>query len=323
MTETSHTRSRRASLFGLLLQLVVFAGVLVLSQVAHSVAAIVLAWYTAGGVLIWFVALLVFRQRELAALEALDLEELRREKREAGGGEAIFDQEGGGALGFRAAETRLRWMQRWLIPAFGLLLAIFLAGGGLYHWFQLRSIGAKVWLEPEYLPLVMIALAVAMLLFFLFSRYASGMGRVAEWQLLRACGSYMLGNALGMLAVIICLGIYLYAQVEMAERVLAYVFCGVMVVLAGETLFSFVLDIYRPRMPDAEPRACFDSRLLSLISEPGGIASTIAEAMNYQFGFEVSQTWFYQLLQRTLVPLAGAGRGDPLVVDRHARRAAG
>ena len=29
--------------------------------------------------------------------------------------------------------------------------------------------------------------------------------------------------------------------------------------------------------------------------------------MNYQFGFEVSQTWFYQLLQKWLVPLLGAG----------------
>ena len=153
----------------------------------------------------------------------------------------------------------------------------------------------------------MIVLAVMMLLLFWFSRYASGMGRTAAWQHLRACGSYMLGNALGALALIICMGVYLYADFATAERVLAYAIPVVMILLAAETLVNFVLDIYRPRVRDVEPRACFDSRLLALIAEPGGIASTIAEAMNYQFGFEVSQTWFYQLLQRTLVPLLGAG----------------
>jgi regulator of protease activity HflC (stomatin/prohibitin superfamily) len=51
-------------------------------------------------------------------------------------------------------------------------------------------------------------------------------------------------------------------------------------------------------------RPAFDSRLLALVSEPGGVARSIAEAINYQFGFEVSTTWFYQLLQRSLLPLA-------------------
>jgi regulator of protease activity HflC (stomatin/prohibitin superfamily) len=77
--------------------------------------------------------------------------------------------------------------------------------------------------------------------------------------------------------------------------------------LGLETVLNFVLDIYRPRTPGVEPRACFDSRILGLISEPGGIAHTVAEAINYQFGFQVSQTWFYQLLQRAAVPLAAAG----------------
>lgn len=307
MTETSHTRSRRASIFGLLLQLLVFAGVLGLAQVVGSTATSNLAWYILGGALPWFVALLVFRQRELAALEALDLEELRREKAATGGGEAMFDKEGGGALGFRVAEVRLAWMQRWLIPMFGLLHALYLAGMGLYLWLRLAPVTSADWAKLVNLPIAMIALAVGMVFMFLFSRYASGMGRVAGWQLLRGCGSYMLGNALGALALIICLGVYSYAEVALAERVLAYALPAVMFILAAETAANFVLDIYRPRVLDTEPRACFDSRLLALIAEPGGIASTIAEALNYQFGFEVSQTWFYRLLQRTFVPLIGAG----------------
>ncbi len=305
MTETSHTRSRRASLYGLILQLVAFAGVLALAQVSRSAALLVLAWYVAGGVLLWFVALLVFRQRELAALEALDIEELRRERAGSGGGEGMFDEEGGASLGFRVAEARLQWMQRWLVPVFGLLFAAFLAAMGLYLWFQLDTLTAQ-WRMGN-LPLAMIIVGVMMVLFFVFSRYASGMGRVMEWQLLRACGSYMLGNAIAMLAVIICLGVFVYVEAGGPERFAAYAICLLMVILAIETVFTFVLDIYRPRMRAEEARACFDSRLLALVAEPGGIASSIAEAMNYQFGFEVSQTWFYQLLQKWFALLVVVG----------------
>ncbi len=59
MTETLHTRSRRASLGGLLLQLVAFATTLALALVSGSAATGQLAWYLLGGVPLWFVALLV------------------------------------------------------------------------------------------------------------------------------------------------------------------------------------------------------------------------------------------------------------------------
>src|SRR5690606_7562661 len=80
-----------------------------------------------------------------------------------------------------------------------------------------------------------------------------------------------------------------------------------MVILGLETLLNFLLDVYRPRSPGTEPRAAFDSRLLGLISEPGGIAHSLQEAINYQFGCQVSQTWFYQLMERTLAPLVLVG----------------
>jgi membrane protease subunit HflK len=320
VTETSHTRSRRAALGGLALQFIAFGGVLALSLVTHSAAMNRLAWYMLGGVPIWFVTLLVFRQRELAALERLDLEELRREKRATGGGEALFGEEGAVSLSFRVADARLRWMQRWLVPGFGLVTALYLALMGVGLWQRLAvtrviggvqipglRVGAEGWPPLESIPIAMVVLAIIMLGTFLFSRYTSGMSRVAEWQLLRGCGSYMLGNALVSMALLVCLGVQQYGGVAAWEEALAYVLSVVMVILAVETLINFVLDIYRPRAAGLEPRACFDSRLLGLFAEPGGIATTIAEALNYQFGFQVSQTWFYQLLSRTFAWLVLAG----------------
>lgn len=320
MTETTYTRSRRASLGGLLLQLVAFSGALALSLATNSAATNYLAWYLLGGVPIWFVVLLVFRQSELAALEALDLEELRRERQTGGGGEALFDQGGAGGLGFRVAQARLVWMQRWLVPGFGVATAIYLALMGILLWRRLAvrrliggvelpglAIGGEGWPNLTNVPIAMVILAILMLGIFLLSRYTSGMGRVREWQLLRGCGSYMLGNALVTMALLVCLGVQQYTAVASWEQALAYAIPVLMIVLAIETLINFVLDIYRPRAPGVEPRACFDSRLLGLLAEPGGIASSIADAINYQFGFQVSQTWFYKLLERTFAWLILAG----------------
>ena len=308
MTETNHTRSRSASVLGLLLQIVAFAGTLALYFLSRSEAVFNLAWFILGGVPIWFTALLVFRQRELTALEELDLEELRREKQAVGGGEALF---GEGGLGFRVAETRLRWMQKWLVPGFGLFTALYLATLAIVLWWRLRgfglSIGAEAWTAPDKIPVTMVILTIIGGLVFMLSRYTSGMGRVPEWQLLRGCGSYMLGNTLLTAVLLGFLGAIIYTEWTTGEQVLAYATLIIMLTLAAEILVNFVLDIYRPRTPDTEPRACFDSRLLGLFAEPGGIASSIADAINYQFGFQVSQTWFYQLLQRAFIWLFATG----------------
>jgi regulator of protease activity HflC (stomatin/prohibitin superfamily) len=302
-----HTRSRRASLAGLVLQVVAALSVLALAGLSQSAGVRNAAWYILGGVPIWFITLLVFRQKELAEFEALDLEELRREKRRTGGGEALFGEEGGAGLGFRVAEARLRWMQRWLVPAVALATAAYLGVMGVLAWKILPSAPAAARGAAIYnVPLTMILIAVAMLLLFLFSRYFSGMGRVEAWQLLRGCGSYMLGNAVVLGALLVGLGALQYAGEASWERTVATAIPVLMVILALEIVLNFVADIYRPRVEGQEPRAAFDSRLLGLIAAPEGLARNIADAINYQFGFQVSQTWFYQFVQRAFLPLVWA-----------------
>jgi len=306
-TETTHTRSRRASLGGLILQVVTSLALFGLAFSTRSQAALQLAFYALGGVPIWFVTLLVFRQRELAALEALDLEELRREKQATGAGAAIFGEEGPGGLGYRVAETRAKWMQRWLVPGFALATAAYLAVIGIFVWHGIPKPGT-FWAPIVHTPFAIVGLAIFMIGTFLYARYTSGMAHTAEWQLLRGCGAYLLGNSLAMMALMIAFGVLAYSPTTTSvEHVLAYVFPVLMWLLAAETTINFVLDIYRPRTPGVEPRAAYDSRLLGLLAEPGGIASSIAEALNYQFGFQVSQTWFYQLLARAFVPLLLTG----------------
>jgi regulator of protease activity HflC (stomatin/prohibitin superfamily) len=311
VSDISHSRARTAALGGLIVQVGVAVGLFALTRNTFSMATFHLAWFTAGGVLIWLAALLVSRQRELTVLEQRDLEHLRREKQAVGADVSMFDSERGGA-GFQVAETRLRWMIRWLVPVFSLVNVVYLIGLGVMLTLALSrsfgDMGSAQWPVARNVGLALVILAAVMFLLFLYSRYAAGMGRIAEWHLLRACGSYMLGNTLAAFALIVCLGLQLWDPgLTGWERGLAYAIPALMAVLGAETALNFVADIYRPRQEGVEPRAAFDSRLLGLLSEPGGFAHSIAEAVNYQFGFKVSQTWFYQLLARTFFPLVGVG----------------
>jgi len=85
--------------------------------------------------------------------------------------------------------------------------------------------------------------------------------------------------------------------------IIGWVIPVLLVVLGIETVLNVVLDIYRPRLKDQYSRAAFDSRLLGVINEPGGILRSAADAIDYQFGFNVSQTWFYKLLEKAIAPL--------------------
>jgi membrane protease subunit HflK len=47
----------------------------------------------------------------------------------------------------------------------------------------------------------------------------------------------------------------------------------------------------------------YESRLIGLLGQPGGLFKTAAHALDYQFGFKVSDTWFYKFLEQALARL--------------------
>ena len=86
-------------------------------------------------------------------------------------------------------------------------------------------------------------------------------------------------------------------------NIIAMIIPGLLVILGVETALNLIMDIYRPRLKGRYSRSAFDSRLLGVINEPGGILRSAADAIDYQFGFKASQTWFYKLLEEAIVPL--------------------
>ena len=47
-------------------------------------------------------------------------------------------------------------------------------------------------------------------------------------------------------------------------------------------------------------RPLYESRLVGLLGQPEGLVTTAAQALDYQFGFKVSETWFYKFFERAL-----------------------
>lgn len=284
-------RGKNTALIGAILSLV-FAAVLGYIWLwTGSEAAMATMWLVAGGVSVWLMAALLFYCRQLAAQEEQELQDLAAQ----GGAEGtIFkdDKE------FRPARRRVAWVDRWLVPAFTLLWAAY---HGAFAWIILRMLSQHPAMTLESPGLGALFLMLICFVAFLFSFYCMGMAKVAQWRLLRATGGFLLVNVLFIFLTMAALVAW-WANYRPGDRIVAYAVPVFQAVLAVELLLNFVLERYRPQMPDQEHRYSFDSRLLNMIAEPGRMGHSIAEALNYQFGFEVSKTWFYQLISRAAVP---------------------
>jgi modulator of FtsH protease HflK len=293
-------RAEMLALAAFLLQVFFFFLSQWIAMGSNSAAVRVEAWHFLGGAVIWLILLLQFRQRRLAQEERQDAEQFERLRRE-GKDTSVFESATvEGAL--HLAERRLAWLEKYLLPVFAFLMSGYLLGIGYWLFHSLRGAPVKVLAGHEVLLGSAAYLAIAAVISFLFSRYAVGMSQQSEWRPLRAGGSYLLSNALACFALAVIL-LVVDAGYRGVEPVVAYILIVLMIVIGVEILLNLILDAYRPRLKGEYRRAAYESRLLGLFSEPGGLLRTAAHAIDYQFGFRVSETWFYKLLERAVLPL--------------------
>lgn len=304
MTEPSSNpaidrRPQTVATLGFVLQLVAYGTLLGLSIWARSDAIATVARFMLIGLPIWFVLILLFSQLRRVNAEALETAELKRAQAE-GSSDAIFDFDDEALL---IERNRLRWIVRWMLPAVTVIVAVMVLAGHFVGWnFTLASTFEPDGLRRAHNPILMMWFVVGLgFLCFLYARYALALARLRQWRLLRAGATCMAGNAIACLGLAIAL--MAGSTLDWVEPLFAYLMRLVLILVGIEFTANFILDFYRPRSEEAIARPSFDSRLLGLISEPGSIAKSIADAINYQFGFEVSSTWFYQLLQRWLFPI--------------------
>lgn len=259
-----------------------------------------------GAVGIWLVSLIHLHQQRLVAEERMEVSELERQRRDMlAGARPLFEEQDIDQMESLAMGRRLRSVEKYLIPIIALLFAAYNILAGLLVLPGVLSfppiddqIGKQIDLKNV---LLFFAGGIAFLCFML-SRYALGMSRIREWAVLRAGGNFMFGTSIVCLAMAIGM-LCSITGLPWVEYGLTQAIGYLLLLLGAETIFFYIFDFYRPRRPGDVLRPFYDSRIFGMFSEPGGILRSMASAVDYQFGFKVSETWFYRLLGRIVVPL--------------------
>ena len=148
------------------------------------------------------------------------------------------------------------------------------------------------------LEIVMLAISVFSGVFFI------GQSRLDFCRWLRPIGAWLVAGSAALLCGAV-ISICFARGVILPEELIAKVIFWIFAILGAEFITSFIIEFYRPRN-SRELRPVFESRLLALFTEPGGVVKNIASALDYQFGFKISKTWIYSFFEKAFIPtLAG------------------
>lgn len=143
--------------------------------------------------------------------------------------------------------------------------------------------------------------AVMMLVSVLAGAFFVGQSRVPAFRWLRPVGAWLIAGFAVMAAAAVT-SLTHSNNLLTVDHTVALVIFWILAVLGCEFIVSFIIEFYRPRTL-RETRPIFESRLLALFTEPGGVMRNIASALDYQFGFKVSATWLYSAMERAFFPL--------------------
>lgn len=252
-------------------------------SLAGQVSVIFLGIGFLGATVSWFQMRLEDRER----LERLETDELVRTR----GGSTLFEAQD--AESFPAQNAREQF-ERYFVPIFTGVLCVLQAGAAYLVWRWL----AQGTLVTEMAQPMMGIFVFGLFLFlplFMLGKFSATFARLEDHRLLRPSAGYLLLSA--YLWLVVALGIVgVVVGFKRLDLYVARALCALLALVAVETLVNLILEIYRPRVKGKVERPLYESRLVGLLGQPEGLITTAAQALDYQFGFKVSETWFYRLL---------------------------
>lgn len=236
----------------------------------------------------WFQMRLGLREEA----ERLEMADLARSRAQA----SMFDSDAPETFPARRARAQF---EKYLVPAFTFVLFLLEAIG---LWWFYRRLNSPDRPQPVLAALPGFLFGGVGLVLYLLGRYSARLAQLEAAPLLRpSAAALILGALLGFgSAGVEGLDFFGFPQYD---RFVAWVLVVVLGIVALETLLALIFEAYRPRQAGKESRLIYESRLLGLLGQPSGIFHTLAQAVDYQFGFKVSETWFYQFLQQNVLKL--------------------
>jgi regulator of protease activity HflC (stomatin/prohibitin superfamily) len=295
MTDTSK-RPVHLGYVAALIGLMTLALGMLLAKAANGTAMV--PAYLAAGV-VALLSLLAAARAALARRQAVEQEQVAEYRRSHTTTELFEYADEAVRLATRANEQ----FTKYFVPLFTIVLGLAILVLGLLLWHS--------WAQQPAFPVARrpLAMTTLSLILGLFSAicgsYFIGVSREPGCRWLRASGAWMfLVGGLFILSGGVMLCEHFQKWTLVVDYRCAQVSTGLLLALGVEFVLSFVIEFYRPRMPGESERPLPESRILALFTEPGGVARNVATSLDYQFGFEVSEVWFYRFLERTVVPFA-------------------
>jgi modulator of FtsH protease HflK len=256
----------------------------------HSFAGRVGIIFIELGILVTLASVFQMRLEDRERVEKLEFDELIK----SAANTALFNAEQ--TETFPARRSREQF-ERFFIPIFTVLLFLLQLAGALLSWRMLDNAAVT----PLKQPLVAMGLiGIFALVLFLIGKYSVGLARLAKQRLLRPSASYLLLGS--YISAVVLAGIAAYeAGFASVDLILARVFAVALGLFAMETLVTLVLEIYRPRVKGKVGPPLYEGRIVGALGQPDGLFTTITHALDYQFGFKVSETWLFQFLKRAML----------------------
>jgi len=190
------------------------------------------------------------------------------------------------------------------IPSAVSLLVFLVSIPAFWYFWRHSTLGAADTASLALTPKNPINLAFLSAISALFAYFTGvflvGQSRIAEFRYLRPAGSWLICFAVVLFTSAVSALFINYGKTGWAAP-LTKVFFWVLAVLAAELLVSFIIEFYRPRTLE-EIRPVYESRLLAIFTEPGGVVRNISDSLDYQFGFQISRTGIYLVLRKAIIP---------------------
>ncbi len=283
--------TKQKGLINFLALLIFGVAVFAVARGAASLAGQVAAVFFGVGALIAFVSWFQMRLEEREAAEKLEIEELSRSKSSS----TLFDAKE--AAFFPARNTRAMF-EKYFVTSFMVVLLLLELAGAIILWRGLAAVDYTGIIPAKALIALGLFGGLALVLF-MMGRFMVAFARLETNRLLRPAANFvLLGSYLTVLAAAALLGDKI--DFPKADLLVAKFFVVLLGLLALETLITLVFEVYRPRLKGRVTRPLYDSRVIGLLAQPEGLVATAAQTLDYQFGFKVSDTWFFKVLREKL-----------------------
>ncbi len=283
---------QKTALVNLIVLVAVATAVYVTAYHTKSYAGLLTTVYLAASTILAFTSWIYLKLLEREALERLEYEEMTAAK--ASG--TLFEPTEADQLPAHRARVSFG---RFLIPA---ITVIFTVGLGAAAWFYYTKLGKAIVRPISNPSLGMSMYGLFALVLFLLGRFSITLSKLQSDIVIRPVAAHMLVGAYinfatgaGIAAV--------EAGYPETDLLLAKIITIFLALLAVENLINMILEIYRPRVHGIPTRLLYDSRLVGLLAQPENLFTAAAHALDYQFGFKVSETWVFKLFKQYFGPL--------------------